>query len=374
VKIGFATRDWVLPRTWEGPLETYVGPAGLGGSGWYRCQVPARWLAEAGLAETVVGWLWAEVASPTFAVRTPAGEIHRDCDVIVMQRFMHEVLVDLVPRARAAGQVVLQDVDDWWWGLDPSNAAWWSSHPRHHAADNREAYRRVIAASDGVICSTDYLAERVGPLVGNRPTMVLRNFDRPADWPVRAQQDPPTIGWVGALAWRSRDVEVLRGTLGPFVERHGLQVFHGGHMEPSEWPRHAAGPRTFAEAAGVDPARMVLAPRVPPEEVPRLFSSCDIGLVPMRETPFNMAKSAVKGVSWALAGVPFVASWNPEYERLAARGIGRVARRPRDWLRHLEALLDPELRRAEAVAQRRRAEALVAEEAAAWAALLVLAP
>jgi spore maturation protein CgeB len=74
----------------------------------------------------------------------------------------------------------------------------------------------------------------------------------------------------------------------------------------------------------------------------------DIGIVPLNSLPFNEAKSNLKGLEYAMSGIPFVAYGSKEYQKLEAEGAGNTARRPRDWLKHLERLLDPDFRKSQA--------------------------
>jgi hypothetical protein len=73
----------------------------------------------------------------------------------------------------------------------------------------------------------------------------------------------------------------------------------------------------------------------------------DIGIVPLHPSPFNEAKSNLKGLEYALSGIPFVASSTQEYRDLADAGAGRVAKNNKEWLKHLKQLLDPEVREIE---------------------------
>ena len=88
----------------------------------------------------------------------------------------------------------------------------------------------------------------------------------------------------------------------------------------------------------------------------------EIGLVPLRQTPFNFAKSAIKGMEYAAAGVPFVAEATPEYQWFHDLGAGRVAKKPAHWNAALKALLDPETRRTEALQNRAVVEQLDIEK------------
>jgi hypothetical protein len=79
----------------------------------------------------------------------------------------------------------------------------------------------------------------------------------------------------------------------------------------------------------------------------------DIGIVPLRDTPFNRAKSAIKGLEYAAAGVPFIAQNLDSYASLRNDlGVGRIAKRPTDWIRHIKELLDVDIRREEAARNR----------------------
>jgi spore maturation protein CgeB len=74
----------------------------------------------------------------------------------------------------------------------------------------------------------------------------------------------------------------------------------------------------------------------------------DIGIVPLQKVPFNEAKSSLKGMEYAFSGIPFVASDTEEYRQIHADGAGILARRTRDWIKELEKLLDPEVRKEKA--------------------------
>lgn len=325
MRIGIASRDWT----------TYTDPPSLGGSGYYRCGLPAKVLAGMG-HDVVLGTLCArDRPDSQLGVVTWDSEQHWDFDVVLLQRWMFEDLPARIQRARANGQVVLNDVDDWWEGLDPDNHAWFTSHPRTSRVENRDHYRRVLSASDALVCSTPFLAERYRRLTR---TVLVRNVLDLERWnpttPPERRDGPPVIGWVGALPWRSRgDVEALAGFLGSFLERHDLRFRHAGAMAPG-WD--------FALASRIPPWRLDQSPLVPISEHERQFEGIDVALVPLASIPFNEAKSALKGMQAAASGVPFVASAMPEYRWLREQwGVGLTAKNAHQWVNHLERLLDP---------------------------------
>ena len=149
------------------------------------------------------------------------------------------------------------------------------------------------------------------------------------------------IGWVGATPWRSGDLEQLSPFIGPYLQSRRMMFHHSGHT--------GGGAPTAAEQLGVPKNIVSTLPLVPILSYPSLFQPIDIGLVPLNDVKFNHAKSFIKGLEYAAAGVPFISSYAPEYEYLSKEGeIGRVAYSHDDWIYHLDELRNKELRTDEA--------------------------
>lgn len=354
MRIGFACGDWGMRALDDDGTPT------LGGSGWYRMGLPSDFLTRNGHT-CVLGTLVRRRSTGEFGVATWDGEHHWGFEIIVMQRWMNEGLADEMHEARAQhGQRFVNDVDDHYEGLDTRNMAWRSSHPKWDAERgrfvdervndvNRDEYRRVLAASDLLTVSTPYLADRLAKY--GVEIAVLRNAIDLERWLPHEQHDPPTLGWVGAQPWRSGDLEALRGVLDPELQRRGWSFHHSGHI----------GDTPATEQLGIDVTAVhcTLSPLARIFEYPQLFEPIDVGIVPLSNVPFNHAKSAIKGMEYAAAGIPFVASAMPEYEWLRdTHGIGLTARRPADWRKRLDQLADLGERRRMAREQRRALEAL----------------
>jgi spore maturation protein CgeB len=90
-------------------------------------------------------------------------------------------------------------------------------------------------------------------------------------------------------------------------------------------------------------------PLVPILDYPKIFTPIDIGIVPLSSIPFNNAKSFIKGLEYAGSGVPFISSPSPEYEYLASKGVGRIARSAEEWEYHIGELISPQMRKDEAM-------------------------
>jgi hypothetical protein len=261
---------------------------------------------------------------------------------------MNDFGVELVQKAQAAGQKVINDVDDWYWGLHPNNNAYKATDPKFNPECNRDHYKKTLLASDLVITSTPFLANELSSWGCN--VELVRNSVELDKWNVTSQNEKPTIGWVGSTSHRSGDLETLRGVLNPFIERNDLKFHHGGWMEGTAHP---------AELIGIDPERCTHTPLCQIELYPQHFKFLDVSIVPLNKIPFNEAKSFIKGIESAAAGKPFIAQDAGEYKFLYEEyGIGRVARRPKDWIKHLNDLLDYDLRVEEGLRNRELVESL----------------
>jgi hypothetical protein len=328
MRIGFATMDWstILDAT---------GKPTPGGSGWYRAHLPHRALIDAGV-DSCLGRLLFNQKHGRFGVREWGAEDgssdHWDCDIIVLQRWMIDGLWDDMLTARRSGQIVINDVDDWFFGLASQNVA-----ARALTLDpraNLTHYRKVLLASDLVITSTPYLGRRLSQFCPN--VRVVRNHIDIERWAVREQRDTPVLGWAGAVPWRSGDLETLIGCMAPVRDRmHAdrARFHHHGDMGREDYP--SAG-----RVLRLPEYQCSTSPLCPITEWPNGFRHFDVGIVPLSDRPFNEAKSAIKGMEYAAAGKPFVAQGSGEYRWLKDWGCGRTAKRAKDWTREMVTLLD----------------------------------
>lgn len=327
--IGFASADW--------GYDTRGDPTIPGGAGWVRVHTPARALAA--LGHTVaVGNNVGVLADGRLIVcdHNEKPLVRRPPEVVVVQRWMNRHAVQSIRDASNAGQAIVQDVDDWFWGLDPANRAHRTTSVRTDREHNREHYRASVAAADVVTVSTEFLARRIRERFGVRTALLRNVIDLPmfTPRPVRPLTEGLVVGWVGALAWRSGDLETLRGVLGPWLTATRSTFVHHGTF--------AGDPDTAADRLGLGPELVGPSRRaLPPVDYPDNMGGFDIGIVPLSDIPFNRAKSWIKGLEYAASGIPFVAADLPEYRLLDA---GLLASTPAQWTAALERLRDPDER------------------------------
>lgn len=333
-RVGIASGDWMSPKQMPDGIPRW------GGSGWARL---GQYAHRIDLPTTVGVLTWQQ---DHFYIRDINNELV-DVDVIVIQRLMHEGLADKIREARAYGQIIINELDDWYWGLDTSNAAFASSHPKTNPKENRNHYKSVLGASDAVFVSTEYIRDRISAWV-RCPIIVLPNtIDVAAFTPVEPSDSrTPRVGWVGSTSHRSGDLETVRGVIKPMVDEGAITFQHSGD-HPSA--------RAVYDILGLREDQVLRIPLVEPSLYPSSLTM-EVGIAPLRDTPFNHAKSDIKALEYSAAGIPWIGAPMTSYKALVESwGVGRLAKNGQQWRRHLTELQDPETRRVEGALLREKA-------------------
>ena len=267
-----------------------------------------------------------------------------DADVVVLQRPLVRDLVLTIPFLQARGVAVVVEVDDDFHSIHPHNIAWRTSDPAQSPAVNRDWLMRACKMADLVTVSTPVLAERYAP---HGRFAVLPNYLPPHAYKAQASAAhmPPDgsrgavwVGWTGTIATHPDDLQVTHGAVGQALIKTGAGLWVTGPElgvrerlgVPDDTPFHSTG-------------------WVPLKDYYGAMAGMDIGIVPLNDSPFNRAKSWLKGLEMAALGIPFIASPLPEYQALANLGIGETVAKPRMWEGILKALIKDKDRR-EAVA------------------------
>lgn len=306
--------------------ETWVA----NGAPWYRIVLPAL----------VTGGI---VGRPTFSVKDGFG-IHAvsdpegitegrfDADTIVLKLLLEKRQLKQVQIAKQLGQRIVVDVDDWFPGIHPSNAAYQGTDPDVDRARNRSWGELIILEADTITVSTPFLHDYYQSL-GHRDVRMIRNGIFPPMFAGKERQHSkrrPVIGWVGALSWRSEDLEQLSSWMPDFMQRQRLQFHHSGMIEGHGYAYEKLGLRRRDWCSTY--------PQVPITRLADLMQF-DIGIIPLNNIDFNAAKSFLKGLEYLAAGIPWVASDLPEYRLLAAETGCAVAATDEAWIDAMTALL-----------------------------------
>jgi glycosyltransferase involved in cell wall biosynthesis len=341
MRIGMMSSDW-------GDFQE----SSPGGCTNIRMFVPTIAMVKRGMEVVIGEYGWRDeegfVVVPTIA-RAYAGhrgpilnpkEYVGDLDVVIFKLWMWHEHEEYITRAKAMGQTVIADIDDWFDGLPTTNIAFETTHPKADPIWNRNHMIASYRHMSGLITSTKFLHDYYKN--SNQNVIQIDNSLEPSDFIRRADvaRGKPVIGWAGMMLWRKHDIQQLQGWLGDFLEKHDLLFYQAGVSHDN--------PKEFAEVAKINPDRFYGVSGCSTKNYGNILLPIDIGIVPLEKVSFNEAKSGLKGMEYSFTGVPFVATDTEEYKRLVADGAGNTARKTRDWIRNLERLLDPEQRKIDA--------------------------
>ncbi len=306
---------------------------------WFRMLWPAEALAGTpGLEMTVIR---------DFPADQDDGKIGRGAcepDVIAIQRPLSRKIADAVPYLQEQDIAVTVDLDDDFLAL----------HPEHRAQQqldeetNPSHLVRACLAADLVTAPTQSLLDRYAP---HGRGALIRNYLPRWTLDVPDRRNGYTIGWSGVAADHPGDLEGTGGAVAVVLDACRARF-------------HVVGPPDrVAERLGLDQPAWGTG-MLPIGDYFNALGSIDVGIVPLGPTKFNAAKSHLKGLEWASAGVPFVASPTPEYTWLAEQGIGTIAHTPQEWKEKLSELLANEILRGQlaSTARRRVAERFLLDE------------
>ena len=276
---------------------------------WYRCSVPGAELAKMGHD---VG-LTEDLSDPNLSY----------ADIIVFLRHYSARALQAMRAAKAAHKLVVYDIDDALWNLDPTNPV----YPFYSQPEIRKGIEACIRAAHVVSTTSEPLAKRLRGL--NKCVSVLPNMLPAEVWPflgAKPQSDDYVIvGWAGDPSHYA-DLEIVRDVVADVLDAY---------------------PDVWMVCAGIDPTpfaphpRLALPPRVPIEDYSELVYTFDIGIAPLVDTEFNRSKSDLKVLEYSMVGIPVVASDVEAYRGFVKDGeTGLLVKTAEQWRDALGKLIE----------------------------------
>lgn len=332
-------------------MKVYVYPADEQGCGLHRLIWPTHELVKRGYDITLV--------SPKARSNYLQGHLNNrgeivdvslpaDANVVVLQRITHRHLADAIPIIRQKGIAVVIDMDDDLASVDPRNPAFQAMHPRigKHPDHSWQHAQRACDAATLVTVSTPALIRRYA---SHGRGVVIYNCI-PERYLKMEHTDSPQVGWAGSVHSHPGDLQMTGPAVVRVCQELGLPFRMVG---PVEGVRDALGLDHDPDATG---------PLDPLVGWPNGVVSIGIGIAPLADTIFNKSKSWLKPLEYAALGVPCVVSPSDEYLRIHKLGVGLVARKPRQWVRHLTNLASSADLRAEVATRGREVAATLTVE------------
>lgn len=200
--------------------------------------------------------------------------------------------------------------------------------------EDRERRQRIIdniTVADLVTVSTEPLAAVVSQW---NPNVVVLPNCVPAEYldhqrPVADER--LTVGWRGGPS-HSRDFGEMARPVKAFLQKHSRRVeFHGIGADYTE---RVASLRARTRHTGWQPIESFIR-----------SVDFDLGVIPLRPSPFNDSKSDLALLELAALGIPVVASATGPYQRAVDEGApALLAANSREWTDRLTELLDDKRR------------------------------
>lgn len=325
-------------------------PRDQDGPGCYRCLYPAYQLSQNGHKATLGPYEVVEESEDFVAIHYHLDAASSDQDLVVLAMPLDYGFCVFQKELQERGIKVVIELDDDYLNLpnwNPAKKATAANKPRD--TPNILNLLWCLRHADGVTVSTPALRDSVAK-VTSAPIYVLRNF---LDW--RAWHRPPVyeartweklrIGYLGMAQWHSGDLKTLNPWFGKWMEKHPDVEFV------------ASGDPRCHDLLNIPEAQRVSVSSFAfrHQEVADFASTMDVGLVPLQRHKFNEAKSHLKGMEYAGAGVPCLASPTESYRdwwlsgrdeaTSSGRGAGFICDGPDEWIRALDCLYaDAQLR------------------------------
>jgi glycosyltransferase involved in cell wall biosynthesis len=300
--------------------------ADSGGCGYYRMRAPAEEVSLLGVDIEVSDGIDAHAYKDSEGMYTVA-EVKTDADLIVFQRPLDNSMTAVLRQAQKQGIATVVELDDDFDSVHQGNIA--HDLIKGNKAMGQHWISEATAIADMVTVSTPQLLK----YARHGRSAVLRNCvpDSIFDTPVyKSDQEWPRIGWTGTVQTHPNDLQETKGALGPLLKSNDL-------------PFNVIGDGEFVHTnLGLDKETPVYSTGWVELDLyyQHIARFIDIGIVPLEISAFNQAKSALKGLEYAALGIPFVASPTREYERMEVYGIGKTAKTPSEWRKHLQRMID----------------------------------
>lgn len=298
-------------------MKVNVYPADNEGCGHYRLIWPAQALAAQGADVTIhndLDLVWTDTSF------TRVKHVRDEADVFVFQRPLHGALLQVIDMLKRRGARIVVDMDDDFSNLHPQNPAFALSDPKRSPKANWRFLDEACRIADRVVVTTPALA-KYGDDVVIVPNMVPERYLTLG----REDRDVPVVGWAGNVRTHPGDLEQIGRFDGDL-----LCIGDGIGVEQ-------AVPGVRVSSTGF----------VSIGEYPTYLTRLDVGLVPLSDSLFNRAKSALKMMEYAACGVVPIVSPTPDNLRMHGHGLGVVAHSPKGWRRHIRRLSENDYERRE---------------------------
>lgn len=297
------------------------------GCGFYRIHEPMRVALDYGINVEYDDGLDSDaLLHPDGSVDIRSVDYH-GADLVVFQRPVTPGVYEAIRWLQNRGVACAVEMDDDLMSMHKDNMAYTALNPKYSTHENWDWFKKSAEIADLVICSTPALANRYakhGRFVVLRNKIPQSYLDTPL--PPTPDLDNLRVGWTGTLQNHPEDLHTVGGHLEAALQGRDFFVVGDGLGV-----KEALGMSGEVHATGwvhLD------------EYIDTMRNHMDIGIVPLEISAFNQAKSHLKGLEMSSQGIPCVVPNTDEYQRYSQETGTLLAKKPRDWQKHVKNLLN----------------------------------
>lgn len=293
----------------------FLGAVGSKAIAYWRSLVPAKFLAQARLANTAV----------MFGSFTK--EAIDWADVVVFQRVAGGSLCSLAEYCRMTNTGMLYDLDD-----DIFN---YPDSPEYHEVDTDKVVTDImdmIQLSHGISVTEEPLADSLREKT-DKPLYVIPNsldfefWDAPRE--KNYSHNDFLIGWMGG-AYHLLDFDIIVPVMRHILKKYEHVKFASIGAVPEELLQEFPDRVLFQKFMSVD---------VLPDTMHKM--KFNIGLAPLWENKFNNSRSNIRLLQYSVLGIPTIASDFGAYKRAIDNNFPMIAvpNKTEEWVAAIEELI-----------------------------------
>ena len=315
--------------------KAYAGKRGIifikdtSGCGYWRMVVPARYMDD---TEKFIDCVEVEVIY----------EYLLEYDTIVVQRLHNWNEFYIIERLKRLGKRIIYDIDDDIFNIPPDNPAC-----EVIQRDQQEAARAIMGLCDVIVTPSEVIKKRFG--FADKTVVIPNALDIEDGWPVLTGVDevdlslltPPDgikrILWQGSPTHDEDWFECITAVDEVMKNHFDVRMVILGYL-PSvvrEFVEDVQKPwwNERVEFAGFSDIETYV-------HVAKHLKAY-VALAPLKDTPFNQAKSSLKYIEYAAMCIPCVASNVTPYKEVIEDGQnGFLAASHAEWVERIEKLLE----------------------------------
>lgn len=274
-----------------------------------------------------------------------------DCDVVIFNKFLACLPEHLRRIQQQKGTKIIVDVDDYW-----HLPEWHINYDHWEKMGQGKIIEDNIRLADLVICASMKIQELVQPI--NKNTVVIPNafpFGQENYQPIPYPHEKLTFLYAGGST-HLPDVKLLKGpfrTIGDSKNwkdcREQCEFLLAGYDPSKLLTRMKDGSTVEETVMGVwDHMSTVFKytkcsrtlPTKELDEYINYYDRADVALIPLRDDPWNSAKSVLKILEAASKRIPVICSRVAPYTELADYPGIMWVDEPKDWLTHIRWCMD----------------------------------